>query len=163
MAGVNKVILVGHLGKDPEVRTLDNGAKVARFSLATTESYKDKNTGARVDNTEWHNIVVWRALADICERFLKKGSLVYIEGKLQTRSYEKDNITRYSTEIVAREMTMLGKKGDNQGGQEGNTGGAYNPPQQQQQQNYQAAQTPSTPTPQAFENNVADDVDDLPF
>jgi single-strand DNA-binding protein len=157
MAGVNKVILVGHLGKDPEVRTLDNGTKVARFSLATTESYKDKNTGNRVDNTEWHNIVVWRALADICERFLKKGSQIYIEGKLQTRSYEKDNITRYSTEIVARDMTMLGRKSDNPAGQqEGNQGANNYSPQSQP-----APQAHSKP--QTFESTAAEDVDDLPF
>ena len=155
MAGVNKVILVGHLGKDPEVRTLENGAKVANFSMATTESYKDKTTGERIDNTEWHNIVVWRGLADVAERFLKKGSLIYIEGKLQTRSYEKDGVTRYSTDILARELTMLGKKADNPGGQ----GGGYNAPAPQQQQ--QASPIPSTP--QTFESNTADDVDDLPF
>jgi single-strand DNA-binding protein len=153
MAGVNKVILVGHLGKDPEVRTLENGAKVANFSMATTESYKDKNTGERVDNTEWHNIVVWRGLADVAERFLKKGSLIYIEGKLQTRSYEKEGVTRYSTDILARELTMLGKKGDNPGAQ-GNQGGG----------NYNAPQTPSSPSnPQAFKSNSNDNDDDLPF
>ena len=157
MAGVNKVILVGHLGKDPEVKTLENGAKVANFSLATTESYKDRNSGERVDNTEWHNIVVWRGLADVAERFLKKGSLIYIEGKLQTRSYEKDGITRYSTDILARELTMLGKKGDNPGAQQG----GYNPPAQQQQQQQQQGITASTPT--KFESSPADDVDDLPF
>ena len=112
MAGVNKVILVGNLGKDPEVRTLDNGTKVGSFSLATTESYKDKNTGERKDLTEWHNIVVWRALADISERYLQKGSQVYIEGKIQTRSYEQDGVTKYRTEIVANNMTMLGRAGE---------------------------------------------------
>lgn len=154
MAGVNKVILVGHLGRDPEVRSLENGAKVANFSLATTESYKDKNTGERIDNTEWHNIVVWRGLADVAERFLAKGSLVYIEGKLQTRSYEKEGITRYSTEILARELTMLGKKGDNPGAQGGaqQQGGQQNAPQQTQQ---------ATSAP-AFESNDAEE-DDLPF
>ncbi len=112
MAGVNKVILVGNLGKDPEVRALETGVKVARFSLATTESYKDRNTGERVDQTEWHNIVLWRGLAEVSERYLKKGSQVYIEGKLQTRSYEdKDGVTKYSTEIVGQTMTMLGGKG----------------------------------------------------
>lgn len=112
MAGVNKVILVGNLGKDPEVRALETGVKVARFSLATTESYKDRNTGERVDQTEWHNIVLWRGLAEVSERYLKKGSQVYIEGKLQTRSYEdKDGVTKYSTEIVGQTMTMLGGRG----------------------------------------------------
>jgi len=109
MAGVNKVILVGNLGRDPEVRVLESGAKIARFSLATTESYNDRNTGQRVDQTEWHNIVLWRGLADIAEKYLRKGNQVYIEGKLQTRSYQdKDGITKYSTEIVGQNMNMLG-------------------------------------------------------
>jgi len=87
MAGVNKVILIGHLGKDPEVRHLENGTSVANFTLATSESYKDK-TGNRIDQTEWHNIVVWRGLADVAEKFLKKGSQIYLEGKIRTRSWE---------------------------------------------------------------------------
>jgi single-strand DNA-binding protein len=109
MAGVNKVILVGNLGRDPEIRTLESGVKVARFSLATSESYNDRNTGQRVDQTEWHNIVLWRGLAEIAEKYLRKGNQVYIEGKLQTRSYQdKDGITKYSTEIVGQNMNMLG-------------------------------------------------------
>ena len=112
MAGVNRVHLIGHIGKNPGVKTLESGAKVATFSLATTESYKDKNTGERVDKTEWHNIVLWKGLADITERFLKKGSQVYIEGKIQYRSYEKDGITRYSTEILGSNLTMLSKNSD---------------------------------------------------
>ena len=112
MAGVNTVHLIGHIGKIPEVKTLESGAKVATFSLATTESYKDKNTGERVDKTEWHNIVLWKGLADITERFLKKGSQVYIEGKIQYRSYEKDGVTRYSTEILGSSLTMLSKNSD---------------------------------------------------
>jgi single-strand DNA-binding protein len=109
MAGVNKVILVGNLGRDPEIRVLESGAKIARFSLATTESYNDRNTGQRVDQTEWHNIILWRGLADIAEKYLRKGNQVYIEGKLQTRSYQdKDGITKYSTEIVCQNMNMLG-------------------------------------------------------
>ena len=109
MAGVNKVILVGNLGRDPEIRTLESGVKVARFSVATTESYNDRNTGQRVDQTEWHNIVLWRGLAEIAEKYLRKGNQVYIEGKLQTRSYQdKDGITKYSTEIVGQSMNMLG-------------------------------------------------------
>ncbi len=108
MAGVNKVILVGNLGKDPEVRYLDNGVAVANFSLATTENYKNKE-GERVSQTEWHNIVLWRGLAEIAEKYLKKGSSVYIEGKIKTRRWEdKEGITKYSTEILADNMTMLG-------------------------------------------------------
>lgn len=108
MAGVNKVILVGNLGKDPEVKYLDNGVAVANFSLATTENYKNKE-GERVSQTEWHNIVLWRGLAEVAEKYLKKGASVYIEGKVRTRKWEdKEGVTRYSTEILGDNMTMLG-------------------------------------------------------
>ena len=110
MAGVNKVILIGNLGKDPEVRYLDSGVAVANFSLATTESYKNKE-GERVSQTEWHNVVLWRGLAEVAEKWLKKGSSVYIEGKIRSRKWEdKEGSTRYTTEILADNMTMLGKK-----------------------------------------------------
>ncbi len=110
MAGVNKVILVGNLGKDPEVRHLEGGAVVANFPLATTESYKDK-TGQRNEQTEWHNIVVWRGLAEIAEKYLKKGMTIYIEGKLRTRSWDdKEGHKRYTTEIVGDTFTILSKK-----------------------------------------------------
>jgi len=110
MAGVNKVILIGNLGKNPEVRYLDNGVAVANFSLATTENYKNK-AGERVSQTEWHNIVVWRGLAEVAEKYLKKGASVYIEGKIKTRKWEdKEGNTRYNTEILADNMTMLGGK-----------------------------------------------------
>ena len=109
---VNRVILIGNLGKDPEVRAIDTGVKVATFSLATSESYKNKN-GERIEQTEWHNIVAWRGLAEIAEKFLKKGNTVYIEGKLRTRSYEdKDKIKRYTTEIFVDNLKMLGGKRD---------------------------------------------------
>jgi single-strand DNA-binding protein len=110
MSGVNKVILVGRLGKDPEVRNLENGATVANFTMATSETYKDKTTGERKEVTEWHNIVVWRGLADIASKYLHKGDMVYIEGKLRTRSWEKEGVTRYTTEIVGDNMTMLGTR-----------------------------------------------------
>lgn len=109
MRGVNKVILVGNLGKDPEVNHLEGGVAVAKFSLATSEPYTDKN-GNRVDQTEWHNIVCWRKLAEVAEKYLKKGSAIYVEGKLRTRSYDKDNIKRYFTEIVADTFSMLDRK-----------------------------------------------------
>ncbi|MBC8265991.1 MAG: single-stranded DNA-binding protein [Flavobacteriales bacterium] len=110
MAGVNKVILIGNLGKDPEVRYLDSGVAVANFSLATTENYKNKE-GERVSQTEWHNIVLWRGLAEVAEKWLKKGSSVYIEGKIRTKKWEdKEGNTRYTTEILGDNMTMLGKK-----------------------------------------------------
>lgn len=110
MSGVNKVILVGRLGKDPEVRNLENGVSVANFTMATSESYKDRTTGEKKEATEWHNIVLWRGLAEISQKYLHKGDLVYIEGKLRTRSWEKEGVTRYTTEIVADNMTMLGSR-----------------------------------------------------
>jgi single-strand DNA-binding protein len=110
MAGVNKVILVGNLGKDPEVRHLEGGAAVANFPLATTETYKDKS-GQRQEQTEWHNIVVWRGLAEVAEKFLKKGMTIYIEGKLRTRSWDdKEGNKRYTTEVVGDTFTILSKK-----------------------------------------------------
>ena len=110
MAGVNKVILVGNLGKDPEVRYLDSGVAVANFSLATTENYKNKQ-GEKLSQTEWHNIVLWRGLAEVAEKWLKKGSSVYIEGKIRTNKWEdKEGNTRYNTEILADNMTMLGNR-----------------------------------------------------
>ncbi|MAX05303.1 MAG: single-stranded DNA-binding protein [Flavobacteriales bacterium] len=114
MAGVNKVILVGNLGKDPEVRYLDNGVAVANFSLATTENYKNKE-GERVSQTEWHNIVLWRGLAEVAEKYLKKGASIYVEGKIKTRKWEdKEGVTRYTTEILGDNMTMLGGKPSSQ-------------------------------------------------
>lgn len=107
MSGVNKVILIGNLGGDPEVRHLENGVTVATFNLATSETYKDRQTGERREQTEWHRVVTWRGLAEVVEKYLKKGSKVYVEGKLRTRKWEKDGIERYSTEIQADEMTML--------------------------------------------------------
>ncbi|WDF55569.1 single-stranded DNA-binding protein [Mucilaginibacter sp. KACC 22063] len=111
MSGINKVILVGHLGKDPEIRHLEGGVAVASFPLATSETYtKD---GKKVEQTEWHNIVMWRGLADVAAKYLQKGKLVYIEGKLRTRSFEdKEGIKKYTTEIVAENFTMLGRKSD---------------------------------------------------
>ena len=115
MAGVNKVILIGNLGKDPEVKYLDSGVAVANFSLATTENYKNKE-GERVSQTEWHNVVLWRGLAEVAEKWLKKGSSVYIEGKIRTRKWEdKEGNARYSTEILGDNMTMLGGKPSSEG------------------------------------------------
>ena len=111
---INKVILIGNLGKDPEVRHLENGAVVANFSIATSETYKDRKTGEKVSQTEWHNIVAWRGLAEIAERYLKKGQKVYIEGKLKTRSWQdQDGNNRYSTEIITDNLTMLGNNNSN--------------------------------------------------
>ena len=124
MGSLNKVMLIGNLGKDPEVRAIPSGAKVANFSIATTESYTDKNTNQKVEKTEWHNIVMWRGLAEVAEKYLKKGSQVYIEGRLQTRSWDDQNgQKRYTTEVVADQMVMLGRAGG--GRSEGGEGGGY--------------------------------------
>ena len=120
MAGVNKVILVGNLGRDPELRHLEGGLTVARFSLATTEIHKDKN-GNRIEHTEWHNIVMWRGLADNAEKLLKKGSQIYLEGKLQTRDWQdKEGHKRQTTEIVAESFLLLSKREGNQNPNPGN-------------------------------------------
>jgi single-strand DNA-binding protein len=122
MAGsVNKVILIGNLGKDPEVRTMQNGGKVANLSLATSESWKDKSTGERKEKTEWHRVVIFGQLADIAERYLKKGSKVYVCGSLQTRKWtDQQGQEKYSTEVVLQgfnsELTMLDGKGGGAGG-----------------------------------------------
>lgn len=119
MAGINKVILVGNLGKDPEIRYTQDGRAVAKFSIATSEEWKDKNTGEKREKTEWHRVVAFGRLGEICGEYLSKGKQVYIEGRLQTSSYEKDGITRYSTDIITDKMQMLGAKnsaGDFQGG-----------------------------------------------
>ncbi|PLX99830.1 MAG: single-stranded DNA-binding protein [Desulfuromonas sp.] len=113
---VNKVILVGNLGKDPELRYTSSGTAVATFSLATSERYKDRS-GEQQEKTEWHNIVTWRNLAEICGKYLHKGKQIYIEGRIQTRSYDdRDGNKRYITEIVADQMQMLGSRGDDGGG-----------------------------------------------
>lgn len=143
MSSVNKVILIGNLGADPEVRTLENGVKVARISIATTEVYKDKNTGERKENTEWHRVVLWRRLAEIAETYIKKGHKVYVEGKLQTSSYDENGITKYSTDVVAQNLTMLTARNEGQGG---NT-----PP------------FPTTPPPAENTTTSGGPADDLPF
>lgn len=118
MGSLNKATLIGNLGKDPEVRAIPSGAKVANFSIATTESYMDKNSGQKVEKTEWHNIVMWRGLAEVAEKYLRKGSQIYVEGRLQTRSWDDQNgQKRYTTEIVADNMVMLGgRSGNREGG-----------------------------------------------
>jgi len=143
---VNRVILIGTLGRDPEMRYLPNGNAVCSVSLATDEGYKDRNTGQQVDKTEWHRVEAFGRLAEIMGEYLKKGSKIYIEGKLRTDEYEKDGIKRYSTKIIASEMTMLDTRnsGDN------NMGGGYAPNQGMQQAPQQAApqQAPQQAAPQ---------------
>jgi single-strand DNA-binding protein len=119
--GINKVILVGNLGNDPDTRSLPNGGTVANISIATSESWKDKNTGQQQERTEWHRIVFFNRLAEIVTQYLKKGSSVYIEGALRTRQWDKDGQKHYTTEVVASEMQMLGGRGD--GGNMGGGGG----------------------------------------
>jgi single-strand DNA-binding protein len=155
--GVNKVILVGTCGQDPEVRYLPNGNAVANLSLATSEQWNDKQTGQKVEKTEWHRVSLFGKVAEIAAQYLRKGSQVYIEGKLQTREWEKDGIKRYTTEIVVDmqgTMQLLGGKPDNAGGQsrDGNNQQSRPAPQQQRQ----AAPQQSAPQPQP--NNFDDDI-----
>ena len=150
MAGVNKVILIGNLGADPEIRTLENGTKVARIRIATSESYTNKE-GMRVENTEWHSITLWRQLADITEKYLSKGKQVYVEGKLQTRSWkDKEGNDRYTTEIVADKMQMLGRaSGQSENSESGNSTQQFSSSQQKQETN--------------AGTQLVDEEDDLPF
>lgn len=123
MASVNKVILVGNLGADPEMRYMPSGDPIANLRLATTDSYKDKTSGERKETTEWHRVVMFNRLAEIAGQYLKKGSQVYLEGRIQTRKWtDKEGQERYSTEIVANEMKMLGKR-EGMGAPTGDTGG----------------------------------------
>lgn len=120
MAGVNKVILVGRLGKDPEIRNFENGGMIANFSMATSETYKDRTTGEKKEITDWHNVVARiPQQAEIIQKYVKKGDMLYVEGKLRTRSWEKDGQTRYTTEVIIDNFTMLTPKG-NSGGSAGN-------------------------------------------
>ncbi|OQW68526.1 MAG: single-stranded DNA-binding protein [Proteobacteria bacterium ST_bin12] len=167
MASVNKVILMGNLGRDPEVRYMPNGEAVANFSIATTENWKDKS-GVKQEKTEWHNIVMYRKLAEIAGEYLKKGRPVYVEGRLQTRKWEKDGVTRYSTEIIADSMQMLGgKDGSNSsasydgGIDQGQPSDDFNQSQPRQQS---AAQKPASQQAPAKTGGSFDDFeDDIPF
>ncbi len=141
---INKVILVGNVGKDPEIRHIPNGTAVAQFSLATSETYKDKN-GAKTTQTEWHNIVLWRGLAEVAEKYVKKGDALYIEGKIRSRSYDdKEGNKRYTTEIIGDTMQMLGRK-----------------------QSGESSSTPTTNPQENYTENTANEPplapDDLPF
>ena len=122
MSGVNKVILVGNAGNDPEFRVMPNGNGVANLSIATSESWKDKNTGEKQEKTEWHRVIFFNKQAEIINQYVNKGSKIYVEGRLQTRSWEQDGVKRYTTEIVASEFQFLDSKGDSnqqsQGGQQ---------------------------------------------
>ena len=128
MAGINKAIIVGRLGRDPEMSYTPAGLAIAKFSIATSDEWKDKATGEKKEKTEWHRIVAFGRLAEICGEYLSKGSQVYIEGRIQTSSWEKDGITRYSTEIIVANMQMLGTKGS--GYDRNQSGPVYDGPEQ---------------------------------
>ena len=146
MRGVNKVILVGTLGQDPEINYTQGGSSIANISMATSESWKDKNTGQMQEKTEWHRVVFFSRLAEIAGEYLKKGSKVYIEGSLQTRKWQdKQGQDRYTTEIKAREMQMLDSKGGNQGSQQ-------QAPQQQNNRPQPRQQAPNQQAPQQMGN-----------
>lgn len=145
--GLNKAILIGRLGKDPEIRYTQDGRAIANFTIATNEEWKDKNTGEKKERTEWHRIVAFGKLGEICGEYLAKGKLIYLEGRLQTRSYEQEGVTKYTTEIVASDMQMLESKNAGQfsdnAAPSGNTGG------------------PSAPQSQSASGSEFDD--DIPF
>ncbi|MGV9013788.1 MAG: single-stranded DNA-binding protein [Flavobacteriales bacterium] len=151
MSGVNKVILIGNLGADPEVRHLQNDVTVANFNLATSETFKDRVTGEKREQTEWHRVVVWRGLAEVVEKYVKKGSKVYVEGKLRTRKWEKDGIERYTTEIMADNLTMLDRA----------AGGEQPAPQMQPQRTSSAQPTGGNMASEPM--GPGQDEDDLPF
>ena len=143
-SGINKVILVGNLGQDPEVKFTAGGAAVTTLSIATSDSWKDKDSGMDKERTEWHRVVLWRRLAEIAGEYLKKGSKVYIEGQLQTRKWEQEGQTRYTTEIIARDIQFLDSRGSaNTSSQEGE------------------ATTNEEPAPDVPESGIDDD--DIPF
>ena len=148
--GINKVILVGNVGQDPETRYMPNGNAVTNLSLATSETWKDKNTGEQQERTEWHRVTFYQRLAEIVAEYVKKGSKIYVEGRLQTRSWEQDGVKKYATDIIANEMQMLDSRGS--------SGESYSPSQSQ------SAPPPrnETPTQQAPADMDSFD-DDIPF
>jgi single-strand DNA-binding protein len=155
--GVNKVILIGNLGSDPEVRYTPDGVPVANFNLATSESWNDRNTGERQERTEWHRLVLWRKLAEIAGQYLKKGAKIYVEGKLQTRSWDdQSGQKRYTTEIVVNDMQMLDSRGEGGGGGSGGRDAGYSD-RPASGQNVGPASQPAAPPP------PGGDDDDLPF
>lgn len=163
MASVNKVILIGNLGRDPEVRYTPSGAAVCNMSLATTRNWKDKNSGERVEETEWHRVVLYDRLAEIAGEYLKKGRQVYVEGRLKTRKWtDKDGVEKYTTEIVATEMTLLGTRDGMGGGGEamGDDDGGSRPAPAR------PAPAPRAPAPRPAPKSATgfDDMDDdIPF
>ena len=159
---VNKVILVGNVGLDPEVRTLETGVKVARVRLTTTERIFNRQTNEASEHTEWHTITLWRGMAEVVDKYVRKGSQLYIEGSLRTREWERDGVKHYATEIVADEMKLLGRR------PEGAQQSGYQQPQQPsyQQPSYQAQQQRPAPVAQPVVEAPfipQEDPDDMPF
>lgn len=152
MAGLNKVMLIGNLGRDPETSVYEGNVKRVTFTLATSESYKDK-TGNKVTQTEWHNIVCWRGLAEIAGQYLKKGMQVYVEGKIRTHSWEDNGVKKYATDILADTFQMIGPRSANEGGE------SYAPPASSGEQN----SAPSAPAQPSSAPAVEAKEDDLPF
>lgn len=165
MRGLNKVTLIGHLGKDPEVAYVSENIARARFSLATSESYKDKD-GNRVDQTEWHDITLWRKQAEIAEKYLKKGSLIYLEGRLRSRSWEDEQGNKkYATGVEGLNFIMLDKKEEGAGGYGSGNTGSYSQPQQYNSQPQQQSSPAQQPQAQnaGGDSGAEDYNDDLPF
>lgn len=160
---INKVILLGNVGQDPEVRTLETGVKVARLRLATTERIFNRQTNETTEHTEWHTITLWRGLADVADKHVKKGAQIYIEGRIRSREWEKDGVKHYAIEIVADDMKLLGRRQDSSA-QSGYQQQPAQPTYQQQpaQPTYQQPAAAPTSVPQA-PAMPADDPDDLPF
>jgi single-strand DNA-binding protein len=157
--GINKVILIGNVGQDPETRYMPNGNAVTNLTLATSESWKDKNTGENQERTEWHRIVFYQRLAEIVAEYVKKGSKLYIEGRLQTRSWEQDGVKRYATEIIANEMQMLDSRNAGTGG--GGSDGGWQARGSGGNSGGGSRQQPAKQTPVAQESDAFDD--DIPF
>ena len=148
--GVNRVIILGNVGQDPETKYMPSGGAVTNLSIATSESWKDKQTGQQQERTEWHKVVFFNRLAEIASEYVRKGSKLYIEGQLRTRNWEKDGVKHYTTEIVASEMQMLDSR---QGGAQGGQGGQQSQqPQRQQQPQQQAPQQQAQPSPHSQGN-----------
>ncbi len=160
--GVNKVILVGNAGNDPEFRVMPNGNGVANVSLATSETWKDKNTGDQQEKTEWHRVIFFNRLAEIVEQYVKKGTKLYIEGRLQTRSWEQDGVKRYTTEIVASEMQMLDSRGGGNAG-DNSFGQSQGQPAQGGGAAPAARSSSTSAAPQAAPANFDNFDDDIPF
>ena len=171
MASLNKAQIIGHLGRDPETRYAPSGAAVCNISLATTRSWKDKTSGEKVDETEWHRVVFYDRLAEIAGEYLKKGSMVYVEGRLKTRKWtDKEGVEKYTTEVIAEQMTMLGGRDDgDQGGQSrGQRGGDTGAQRGQASGRSEQQQRPAPqqrPTQQQRGGNAFDDMtdDEIPF